>query len=100
MKAHSTQTDRTYDSWDDLVSEEANGYSVVVMMQSTSAKSGRTQSYARVIGPFADKQKARSKAAAARRAWKRKRDRYPSSVQLLSVSVEPIWDDLRFDAEG
>ncbi|UKA48176.1 hypothetical protein LFT48_11910 [Arthrobacter sp. FW305-123] len=39
MKAYSTQTERTYDSWEDLVVEEANGYGVVVMMQAESLKS-------------------------------------------------------------
>lgn len=98
MKAYNTQTERTYDSWENLVAEEANGYSVVIMMQNTSAKSGRTQRYSRVTGPFADKQKARNKAAAARRAWKRISSRYPR-IELLGVAVEPIWPDLRFDIE-
>jgi hypothetical protein len=96
MKANSTQTDITYDSWDDLVAAEANGYSVLVMMQRTSATSSRTQSYARVIGPFSDKQKARIRAAAVRRAWRRSSSDNPEVV-LLGVSVEPIWSDVRFD---
>lgn len=95
MKAHSTN--RTYESWDDLVTAEANGYSVVVMMQRTSAKSGRTQHYSRVFGPFPDRKAARNRAAAARRRWKHAQDRYPDA-QLLGVSVECIWADLRFDA--
>lgn len=45
-----------------------------------------------------DKQKARNKAAAARRAWKRVSSRYPR-IELLGVAVEPIWPDLRFDIE-
>lgn len=95
MKAYSTQTERTYDSWEDLVAEEANGYGVVVMMQAESLKSGRPQTYSRLIGPFTDQKKARNKAAAVRRAWKRAKDRDPR-IQLLGVSVEPIWPDLRF----
>ncbi|MFF1880242.1 hypothetical protein ACFVVC_02070 [Pseudarthrobacter sp. NPDC058196] len=95
MKAYSTQAGRTYDSWEDLVAEEATGYGVVVMMQAESLKSGKTQTYSRLIGPFADQKKARNKAAAVRRAWKHTKDRDPR-IQLLSVAVEPIWPDLRF----
>lgn len=95
MKAYSTQTERTYDSWEDLVSEEANGYGVVVMMQAESLKSGRTQAYSRLIGPFDDQKTARNKAAAVRRAWKLNKNHNPR-IQLLGVSVEPIWPDLRF----
>lgn len=98
MKAHSTQTKRTYDSWDDLIAEEANWFAVVIMMQSTSTKSGKTQNYSRVIGPFPDKQKARNKAAAVRRAWKRSPDHY-QRPELLGVSIEPIWSDLDFGVE-
>lgn len=98
MKATSTRTRRTYDSWEDLVAAEAAGYSVVVMMQSSSARSGRTQSYARVIGPFPDKRRARNRTAAVRRSFRRDADRRPR-VRLLGVSVEPIWTDLRFDAD-
>ncbi|WOC59117.1 hypothetical protein RI444_11190 [Paenarthrobacter sp. AT5] len=95
MKAYSTQTERTHDSWEDLVAEEANGYGVVVMMQAESLKSASPQTYSRLIGPFDDQKKARNKAAAVRRAWKRAKDRDPR-IQLLGVSVEPIWPDLRF----
>lgn len=38
MKAYSTQTERTYDSWEDLVAEEANGYGVVVLGRSTTKR--------------------------------------------------------------
>lgn len=96
MKAISTQTGRTYDTWDDLVAAEAAGYAVVVMMQRPSQRSGRTQSYSRVTGPFPDKRKAMNKAVAVRKEFKRWVHRDPQ-VRLLGVSVQPIWTDLSFD---
>lgn len=95
MRAHSTRTGKSYDSWDDLVDVKASGYSVVSILQHTNADTGRIASFARVVGPFSDKAEARKKAASLRRQWRRLlvADN-ETHVMLLSVSVEPIWSEL------
>lgn len=95
MKAVSTMTGQEYDSWSELVQAETNGHCIVVMMQRTSQRSGRAQSFARVIGPFPEKKQAMNKAASVRRTFKKRRDQHPG-LTLLGVSVEAAWPDIDF----
>jgi hypothetical protein len=94
--AYSPDTGTRYDSWDDLVAAEANGWAVVIMMRETSLKSGRARYYSRAVGPFAVKRLAQNKASSLRARWRREtRERLlPSNRELLSVNVEPLWNEI------
>lgn len=91
MEAYSVDTNTTYESWDDLIKAEADGYVIVAVFERT-LKSGDLQSVARVHGRYHTDKKARS-AAAYRRKWWKKQLREPGyeNVRLLGVHVEPIW---------
>jgi hypothetical protein len=94
--AYSPDADTRYDSWDDLVDAEANGWAVVVMMRETSLRSGRDRYYSRAVGPFADKRLALNKASSLRARWRREthQNLLPDNRELLSVNVEPLWKEL------
>lgn len=92
IPAHSNRADTTYPSWEDLLAAEANGFAVVSILETTSQK-GRTRTFVRTVGPFADRKKAQNKAAALRRRWKKLLADRQDPV-LLRVVVEPLWDEL------
>lgn len=89
MKAHSSTTDRTYDSWDDLVAAEANGYVVVVLLRESHTQLKRI--YARVVGPYTDQKRARNKASTLRKKYRRHAKVETHLPELLGVYVEPAW---------
>lgn len=92
MEAYSTDTNKRYPSWDALVAAESYGWTVVTVMQKTTAK--RVQTFARTNGLYADQREARKGAARARARFKaaEKRNEVPPNITLLTVSVEPIWE--------
>ena len=95
MEAYSTRTDTRYPSWDALVAAESHGWTVVTVMQQTTAK--RTKVFARVHGLYTGVEghrEARKGAARARNRFKaaEKRGEVPRGVTLLTVSVEPVWE--------
>lgn len=96
ITAYSTKTSTCYDSWEDLLEAEANGWAVVVMMRQTSRRSGRARYYSRTVGPFTDKRLAQNKASSLRARWRREtRQSLPrNNRELLSVNVEPLWKEL------
>lgn len=93
MQAYSSTTDQTYPSWDDLLAVEANGFAVVVIMRTSTLKTGKSRTFARVTGPFADRPAARTEAARKRRKFARVREDYPGT-ELVAVCVEPLWKSL------
>ena len=94
MRAHSDKTGVTYESWNALVEAEADGYVVVSMFERTS-KSGRTQVFARVLGRYKTRGRARDVAAYRRRWWaKQLLDPGYENVRLLGVHVEPICKEM------
>lgn len=96
ITTYSPKTGTWYDSWDDLVEAEANGWTVVVMLRETSLRSGRHRYYSRAVGPFADKRLAQNKARSLRARWRRetRQNLLPDNRELLSVNVEPLWKAL------
>ncbi len=94
MQTHSTTTGRMYDSWEELVADEANGFAVVSILQRVSAK-GKTQTFARTTGPFRTQEQAKREAAKLRRQWKKLIEAVsPATTELLAVTVEPLWSKL------
>lgn len=94
--AYSPDTGTRYESWDDLVNAEANGWTVIVMLRETSLRSGRHRYYSRAVGPFAAKRLALNKASSLRARWRREKRQnlLPDNRELLSVNVEPLWKEL------
>lgn len=94
MEAYSARTDTTYESWDDLIEAEADGYVVVSVFERTS-KSGRTRPIARVLGRYTTRERAQTVAAYRRRGWnKLLREPGYENVRLLGVLIEPIWKEM------
>lgn len=96
MEAYSTKTDTRYLSWDALVEAESYGWTVVTIMQKTTAK--RVQTFARTNGlhtGIEGKREARKAAARARNQFKaaEKRGEVEPGVTLLTVTVEPVWEE-------
>lgn len=96
MEAYSERTDTRYPSWDALVDAESYGWTVVTVMQKTTAK--RVQTFARTNGLYAGvngHREARKGAARARNRFKaqEKRGEVPPGVTLLTVSIEPVWEE-------
>ncbi|MGW0881333.1 hypothetical protein [Streptomyces sp. NPDC002671] len=95
MQAYSNTTRQTYPSWEKLLAAEASGFAVVILMRQSKPKTGKTRTFTRTVGPFADQKKARSKAAALRRRFARAIEESPGTdIELISVRVEPLWNDL------
>lgn len=95
IEAYSTQTDTRYASWEDLLKEEANGYSVVVIMQWQGPK--KLFTYARTFGPYEDKQAAKRDQAKVKRRfkkWSGDEGMPREGVQLLACTVEPLWKEV------
>lgn len=84
-----TEGGLSFESWDHLIDELANGYTVVVLLENVK----RDYQFARVIGPFATKKEARNKAATARRKYRVPDERYPDT-RFIGTRVEPLWKDL------
>lgn len=97
VQAHSSQTGKTYESWEAPMNAEANGHVVVSILQRVHPKTRKTTVFARTTGPFAEKQAAQRKAATLRRHWKRALVRAPEGTSLIGVRVEPLWIDLMID---
>lgn len=89
-RAYSTVTGKHYDSWEDLVLVEANGWSCVATVKHISRKTSGEQIACRVYGPYQTRREARNMANSFRRHWKNVKHHY-ESVELLKISVEPIW---------
>lgn len=90
------RTDTRYPSWEALVDAESYGWTVVTVMQKTTAK--RVQTFARTNGlhtGVTGKREARKAAARTRARFKaaEKRGEVPPGVTLLTVSVEPVWEE-------
>lgn len=81
MQAFSEATNTHYDSWDDLVRAESNGYVVVAIIEN-----GR-QRWPWIIGPFED----RSAAERARDRTRTKMRRQVGPGRSFSLFVRPTW---------
>lgn len=88
----SGQTGNEYPDQDALVAAEGYGWTVAVVLHRKRANSSRT--YPVVVGVFDTQQEARSKAATMRNRAKKWAE-YDPSLSVLSVNVEPIWEDLK-----
>ncbi|QWF85709.1 hypothetical protein [Amycolatopsis sp. CA-230715] len=93
MDVYSPDTDTTYPSWDALYEAETNGFVVVCVLQHAHRKSGRTTTFARTSGPFAQRNTAKNEAARLRRRWKQRAPQ-PDEPTLLVVTIEPLWPQL------
>lgn len=89
MRAYSSNTGVSYDSWDDLVAAEANGYLVIAVI--TQQKPGKkAKSWPYVVGPFATKAEAERVRTNTRNRWRREREwRYQH--QTYRFYVRPAW---------
>lgn len=95
MEAYSTNTNTRYPSWQHLVDAEAYGWTVVTIMQKTTAK--RVQTFARTNGLYTGiegQREARKAAARARTRFKSAaaRGEVERGITLLAVTVEPVWE--------
>ena len=81
-----------YTTMAELFEAEANGFGVVIVMRKRTA-AGTDSTFVRLAGPFADRSKARNKAATLRKRAKEWLE-HQSEVELLGVHIEPLWKDL------
>lgn len=87
-----TENGQEYDSWDELVEEESNGYVAVAILRS---RTPAHQLFPMVLGPFTTKREAEN-ARKRIRANYRRRDREERVYSdLMGVHVKPAWKDLR-----
>jgi hypothetical protein len=91
--AYSEDTQTRYDTWDDLVEAEANGWVVVAII-----KDGK-QEWPWIVGPFATKQEASNARVRARTKWNREGYRHEHSPNSTAkFFVRPAWKDIRAKA--
>jgi len=83
--AYSPTTDTHYDSWDDLVAAEANGYVVTAVL-----RRGK-QTWTWSVGPF----DARRLAVNAKRRLRTRHRRAPQGTELVTITIRPLWKDPR-----
>lgn len=82
---------KEYDSWEDLLAEETNGFAVIVLLRERAPK---RMLFPAVFGPFPTKEEA-DKAARRVRAKYRREDRAGAvSSDLVSVHVKPSWKEI------
>ena len=86
MKAHSNESGRTYDSWEDLIAAEANGY-VVVGINNAGHKRGPVPV---VYGPYPTKAEADRARIRLRRQLQQDESVNPNN---LSTWVRPLWKE-------
>ena len=88
--AYSYETRKSYNSWDDLVKAEASGYTVVSILRELKSQ----KPFARVMGIYGTQKEAKKEANLLRRRWNHIIAKQ-SSTELLRVTVEPIWHNIR-----
>lgn len=89
ITAYSGTTDTRYDSWEDLVAAEANGYVVV------GVATGPKYTVPVVVGPMTHEEAMRRRPTL-RSKWKREMGEGWS----LKVFIRPAWKDLRRKGKG
>jgi hypothetical protein len=86
--SYSTQTDRHYLTWDDLMSAEANGWVVV-------GTSTRPNTAPVVVGPYDSQEEARKAQARLRSRWIREERRDHGDGVKIRTSVRALWKEDR-----
>lgn len=84
--AYSDDTNTSYESWDDLIAAEANGWAVIAIGQKQCKVQLRT--VAATYGPYESQAEAKAMAAKIRKALKKN----PSDYPVATVTISPIWD--------
>lgn len=81
---------RTYDSWEELVEAESNGYVATVMLRKKQKKGYVYWTW--TVGPYPTKREATN----ARNRLKTQIKRYDGSepVEVLAYNVRPAWKDV------
>jgi hypothetical protein len=85
MKAYSDTTNTAYDSWDDLVAAEANGYTMTAII------SNGKKTWPYVHGPFATQEDARKEARRMRRKFQRDQRGGRYVHQTYQFFIRPLW---------
>lgn len=89
MRAYSASTQREYESWEDLVAAESNGYMVVAII--TKGK----QSWPWSIGPFTDRHEAVKARNRLRTRMKRENAQPWYADRSFNLFIRPAWKDVR-----
>lgn len=84
---YSDDTDTSYESWEDLVAAEANGWAVIAVSQKQCKKQLRTAAAA--YGPYESQEEAKAMAAKIRRELKKDTS---SGYTIATTTISPIWD--------
>lgn len=91
VKAFSSKTGLWYDTWDDLVEVEANGYIVTAILEEDApAKTLFTAS----VGPFPTQKDANNARARMRTSFKRSAREGNSLSRLIKITVKPLWKEV------
>lgn len=89
ITAYSPDTDRTYLTWDELVTAESNGVVVV----GTCSRPGTVPV---VVGPFPNREEARKAQARLRRRWRAEENRIMGGQPgKITTYVRPLWKENR-----
>lgn len=83
MQAYSEATGKTYDSYEELVKAESNGWLVTALV----TRGDKTWPWS--YGPFAEKSDAERHRNRVRGKWNRTKDRYPTTT--WKFFVRPAW---------
>jgi hypothetical protein len=86
--AYSESTNTHYDSWDDLVAAEANGYIVTAVLHRGK------QTWTWSIGPYDDQRLANNAKQRLKTRIKKERDSHPDT-ELVVITIRPLWKDPR-----
>lgn len=81
---------RSYETYEELLEAEANGFVAVVLMVNTR----NDYHFARVVGPYETRREAKNKTVSLRRLFKKHDPEY-AHVRLLGAHVEPVWKDMK-----
>lgn len=84
--AYSPATDTHYDTWDELVAAETNGWVATLI-----AETRKGQAFTFTLGPFDEKRLANNASRRMRALWKKEE---PHNLVLLGITVRPAWKEL------
>lgn len=87
MQAYSSETGKHYDSWDELVAAESNGWLTIALISSPK------ETWPYVTGPYDTKEQARNAQSRIRNKIKKEQRDHPDYG--FSVYVRPAWKDPR-----
>lgn len=86
------QSGHRFDSWDDLVEAQANGWVATAILRE---RAKRESLFTWTVGPFPSKREATNAGQRIRANFRRQEKNHTAMSSLVAVTVKPAWKDLQ-----